>query len=129
MKRTPKKQSERQIIEIALTVLSFWWAALLSFPFQTFQLGASYSAMSELAPEWVWALVILMIGTIQLIGFLQKKQIIRRTGLLLATGLWFFVSAMFAVGEVITTGGVVTTAAGTYAIIGGMASWKCVKGR
>ena len=108
-------------IEVSITSLSLWWGIILILPFHTFSTSDSYAAMQQIAEENVWAVFMLLLGTVQLAGMVFDRFHLKRTGLLIATFIWFFIASMFAMGTPITT------ATGTYVIMGCLSGWLYMK--
>lgn len=108
-------------VEVATTSIAIWWGIILILPYDTFSEAVAYGAMSTLAPEFVWALVLLLIGFLQLYGIVRDHYSFKRFTLLFATGVWIFIATMFALGSPFNT------ATGTYVIIGCLTGWLYTK--
>ena len=91
--------------------LHFFWAVELLWPGYLTN-SPAFKAMRDLAPESVWAAVVLVLGGVMVIGELRQSLPLRRIGLL-ATGMfWAFSATMFA-----TAGTLLTLGWGTYVMI------------
>lgn len=107
-------------IEVASTLMFFWWALILLVSTNTFSTSHSYDVMANLMPEWAWGLLCLHNGILQLVGMHkidEKKHKHKKIGLLIATGFWIFVATMILLGNTATTG------TGTYFLFGCLNGW------
>lgn len=93
-----------KVLESAIIAALFWWAFILSMPYDTFGSAKVYQTMANIAVEEVWAGLFFVIAVISLYGMITDNLKLLIPGLCISAGLWFFVSAMFAVGDLASTG-------------------------
>ncbi|MGA4519263.1 hypothetical protein ACPA0F_18555 [Solibacillus silvestris] len=108
-------------LKIFTTSIAIWWGVVLILPFDTFSTAVPYRAMAEIASEFYWGLLMLLMGCSHLIGITYSLKKIERASFLIATFVWIFIAAMFAFGSP------PNTASGTYAIIGLLTGWLYTK--
>lgn len=104
-------------IETTLMAISFYWGVILFLPLDTFSVSAAYHPMNNLAPEIVWATLMLIVSWMHCLGMLLDCRKIRRVGLMLAAGQWYFISTMLLLGSP------ADTAWGTYYVIATLSTW------
>lgn len=104
-------------IELTLMGISLFWGVVLVAPTDTFQASTAYNSMDQLAPESVWAGMMVVVAMFHFFGMLKNDNLVRKTGLILAAGQWYFISTMMALDASETTGW------GVYFIIGVLATW------
>lgn len=83
------------------------WGLWLLMPWPTFAAARSFDAMREMAPEWLWGLVILLAGAAQLVGLLLDHWRGRRAGALALAAIWMFIGTMIGIASPTSTGVVV----------------------
>lgn len=80
-------------LELWLAGLSLIWGLWVLSPFwDTFQSVRTYHIMSDVAPEWVWGLVMCLSAILNLFAMLRNHSILRRFALSGAVFIWFFIS-------------------------------------
>lgn len=99
--------------EFGLGLLAFNWGFWLLLPADTFGSSHTFSAMAQMAPEWVWGTGFLLVGVLQMhFG----TQYIRGGGAywntryrisVAATAVWTFTMMMFARANFWTTATVI----------------------
>ena len=87
----------------------FIWGFILALPFATFDNGAAYRVLASWAPEWVFAVIMLIAGTLRLAGLVingARRRVtpwMRLAGALIGCGLFTAISLGFAASGVVGT--------------------------
>jgi hypothetical protein len=107
------------IVEIALSLLSFWWAfVLFKTPDMFDHLPELYEIFGHISTEIHWAIVFIIAAFLKIIGVFIGHRIFRKIGLIFSFILYGLISAGFFLSM-----GMPNINAGTYAIISLMAIW------
>lgn len=83
--------------EVISAVLAWMWGLILLHPYSTFSDIAGYKLMAELAPEWLWGVVYLVIGLLQSAAMCGNVHYLRYPSAVLSmlgwvAGFYFFYS-------------------------------------
>jgi hypothetical protein len=91
-------------LETGLACYALIWGMIVIMPPQTFK-NPLYSAFLSIAPENIWGIFALVVGTIQLGSMLICNHLLlRKLFLLIAAGFWYFVFTAFMMSEPFSTG-------------------------
>lgn len=110
-------------LQLPLTVVSCFWAILLA-PRIDLQSDV-YTVLRDVAPEWLWSLILAAIGGMHLVGFLANSRRAQRIALCCSTAVWLFIGALFFLSALFAHGSAPT--GGVYIIFGAMAWWALAK--
>lgn len=59
---------------ILLGIFTFFWGLWLALPFDTFGSAAIYSKMDQFAPEWLWAVWAMIVGSVSVYTIIKRKS-------------------------------------------------------
>ena len=96
-----------ELVEIVTGGIGASWGLWLLMPWTTFGSSPSFRAMASTAPEWLWGIVILIAGGLQLAGLGRDHFKMRRAGALAMAAVWVFVSTMIGIASPTSTGVIV----------------------
>lgn len=99
------KETNPQIIELFNGILEVLWGLWLINPYwNTFAQSHSWSTLKNIANEYTWGCIILIIGLSHILAlFGDKYYIIRRVALLSSIVFWTNILMMFSLSNVATT--------------------------
>lgn len=87
---------------------AFFWGLWILMPHDTFPTSISYNVMASLAPEWVWGLVVMVVGAAQIATTLSTRGWKLRASANFATFVtWVFIATMFIVSNWLSTATVI----------------------
>ena len=95
------------------------WGAWLLLPATTFTVAPVYDLMAKLGPEWLWGLVVLLGGLMQLSGVLFQWLRLRWTAAFCAVMSWGMIAAIMASATPLNT------ATPIYSILCFSQMWAC----
>jgi hypothetical protein len=111
-------------METFLAIQMGVFGGVLLHPSELFSVNPSYTAMSMLAPEWVWAFICIMASVTLFISMLFRHKRMEILSLSAVTFIWLFIGMMFVVTFLQT--GVLSTGV-TYLPVAGFALWLAYK--
>ena len=79
---------EKRIVEIILGMAALTWGIWLMLPFSIFQSSPTFAVMAEIAPEWVWGLLMAGAGLQAIVGIWRNSYTMRRWSLAVMAALW-----------------------------------------
>lgn len=86
---------------IAAVAWGFW---LLNPAFNTFDGSLGYVAMASIAPEYVWSVIMLFVGVMQVYAVVAHKLSYRKRASLALSMMWVFITTMIAISHLASTG-------------------------
>lgn len=95
-------------LAILLGLYMLIWGVALLMPWTTFTAFSVYGPMSQIAPEWVWGLLIVLVGSVQVLAPTQKHRTCMCWVHAIAGTIWTFWALFFLMGS----GGVSAAAPG-----------------
>jgi hypothetical protein len=115
-------EREPDDLEMFLAVLSVAWGIVVLNPFaDAFQTSASYDSLTKLFPEFVWGLVLIILGAYQLICNLRGIGRHRRSGMYVLSMVWLAIGILCLTSNINSMAGPVYVAFG----LGGL--WTFVR--
>jgi hypothetical protein len=72
-----------------------------AWPDQVFDVNPRFfRPMSDLAPEWAWAILMIAVGTVQIFTVADGNRSVRRSAAMAGVLLWAFLTVMYVRGDV-----------------------------
>lgn len=122
-------RSDLELTRLALACGSLLWAELLFWPGDLFGPGRkTYDLMAHIAPEWAWAWLFMIQGTVMLYSLLEgyKSEISLLADALLGCVLWTVSTAACFLAHFESWATYKPPAAMSFEVIGAMMSWWCL---
>jgi len=95
--------SPTYLYEVYLLAIAIAWSLVILFS-PVAATGQAIQSFYDLAPLWVWAIVLLLWALFYTLSILLRSARWRVIWLVLITGWWSFVTTMFFVASGMTTG-------------------------
>lgn len=96
---------EIELVEIMSGVAAICWGLWLINPhFATFVGSKGYAAMAVVAPESAWAVLMLVVGYVQVWSVVAHKMKWRKKSSLTLGLLWLFIATMIGISRLASTG-------------------------
>lgn len=93
------RHSLPEIIELQSAITAIAWSVWLFGSWNTFESSLSYSGLDQIAPEWLWAVLIGSIGAFQSISLIRYDGKPRQLATLFSGSLWLFFSCSFVLSD------------------------------
>lgn len=111
---------EKNFPEVILGLITIAYGAMLSFPPDSFQYAEGYGIITGFMPAWIWGLLFLILGIVNLGAILTRHgDTVRFTAKLLFF-LWFLSAFMFAWAAIFAPGWIMMF--GVAVLFGGVSS-------
>lgn len=89
----------RRIYELLIALTAIVWGGWLISPIDTFGSTPTARVFHNIAPEWVWGVVMVATGTHLLLAIWRDKLTMRRLSLVMLSLLWLAIWAIFVLGN------------------------------
>ncbi len=114
--------SDPRTLEFTGGLKAFVWGAWLFSPFwETFTSSPSFRAMASVASEWLWGIIIMLFGAVQVFALYRGSFKPRRVISFILCMTWTFIAAMFCIAAWRTT------AAPVYAMFAIWQGWVTIR--
>ena len=80
---------------ISALALLVWGGSLLIPGLNQFD-SLPYTAMRQLCPQWVWSVILMVVGSLKLHGLMTEHTTLRRRTAFVGSLIWMFTSIMVA---------------------------------
>lgn len=80
------------------------WGLVLLAPANTFAFAASYNAMSNIADEDTWGIVLVMVGMLHIASIFSYRLIARIIMQIVSIAFWLFLATMFLISNPVGAG-------------------------
>lgn len=90
---------DKRIVELILGCAALTWGVWLLLPFAIFPTSPTFRVMGEIAPEWVWGLLMAGAGLQSIIGVMRQSYTMRRWSLAVMAALWLASWTAFVLGN------------------------------
>lgn len=96
---------EIELVEIMSGIAAIAWGVWLINPtLHTFQSSDTFATMRLIAPEWIWGVVMILVGFLQVESVLSHKISRRKHTSFMLAVMWIFITALFAHANIASTG-------------------------